>query len=86
MKVYIVYKEWTDQDSIVEHENKVFLNENDAKEEFNKIKEELITKSEICEWKIIFPSSTKPTSEFFDVRSNDEEEGERICLYTREVK
>ncbi len=41
MKVYIVYKEWTDQDSIVEHENKVFLNENDAKEEFNKIKEEL---------------------------------------------
>lgn len=41
MKVYIVYKEWTDEDSIVEHKNKVFLNENDAKEEFNKIKEEL---------------------------------------------
>jgi hypothetical protein len=41
MKIYIVYKEWTDEDNIVEHENKVFLNENDAKEEFNKIKEEL---------------------------------------------
>lgn len=41
MKVYIVYKEWTDLDNIVEHKNKVFLNENDAKEEFNKIKEEL---------------------------------------------
>lgn len=41
MNVYIVYKEWVDEDTGVEHENKVFLKENDAKEEFNKIKEEL---------------------------------------------
>ena len=41
MKVYIVYKEWTDENGGVEHKNKVFLTENGAKEEFNRIKEEL---------------------------------------------
>ena len=41
MEIYIVYKEWTNEDNKVEHENKVFLTENVAKEEFDRIKEEL---------------------------------------------